>query len=78
MFSLIYWDLIPRQFTFGETFDLFFKMHKVFHLTCDAQLKYVFNFIEHFIFDIDDKKNKPTTRMKEIYCKIDDDNDFQK
>lgn len=70
---------VPHDFSIGEVFELFFKLHKIFKVKCDPNLERLFHFIEHFIFEIDVERTtpdssdgkkrffKPTTAMQLLY-----------
>lgn len=70
---------VPIEFTIGQTFGLFFKIHKIFKMNCDPNLERLFKFCEHFIYKISGdavldngekskvRKYKPTTAMMGLF-----------
>lgn len=58
---------VPDTFTTAEIFDLFWKVHKVFNLDFDPNLKPMMKFIQHFIFCIETKRCNVTPRMKDLF-----------
>lgn len=82
-YSLIYSILlqVPFDSTIGDAFELFFILHKIFKMRCDPNLERLFNFIEHFIFemgvDLDSANNngkkrvfKSTTAMQLLFDQL--------
>lgn len=61
---------MPDGFGILETFDLFYKIHKVFNLKFEVNLKNMFCFIQNHIYKQTDKELKPTNRMTEIFSKL--------
>lgn len=61
---------VPTNFNAVETFDFYFKVTKVFNLHFDPIIKNMMNFVQHFLYKIEEKKVSPTTRMLEIFNKI--------
>lgn len=43
---------VPRNFTFHETFDLWFKSHFVFDLCFDFNLNPMLSFVQEFFYEI--------------------------
>lgn len=60
---------VPTEYNFAETFDFYFKCHKIFNIKFNPVLINMMNFVQHFLYNIEDKDVKPTTRMFEIYNK---------
>lgn len=50
-----------------ETFDMLFKIHKIFDLQFELNLKNMFCFVQHYIYKQTEKELKPTNRMTEIF-----------
>lgn len=57
---------VPKEFSFEETVDLFFKMHYALSLEFDPRMENVFLFLEHYIYKIEDGEKKPYTTMIEL------------
>lgn len=57
---------LPEQFSILETFDMLFKIHKIFNLNFDVNLKNMFFFIQDEIYKQTDVDFEPTNRMGEI------------
>lgn len=73
---------VPIEFTIGQTFGLFFKIHKIFKMNCDPNMERLFKFCEHFVYKINDcavlnsgsndemskvRKFRPTTAMMNLF-----------
>lgn len=43
---------VPIEFSFSQVFDLFFKIHHVFNVHYEDNLKNMMNFLQHFIYQI--------------------------
>lgn len=57
---------MPEKFGILETFDMLFKIHKIFDLNFDVNLKNMFFFIQNEIYKQADVDFEPTNRMDEI------------
>lgn len=57
---------MPEKFGILETFDMLFKIHKIFDLNFDVNLKNMFFFIQNEIYGQADADFEPTNRMDEI------------
>lgn len=53
-----------------ETFDFYFKIHKIFNLEFDSNLKGMMNYVQYYLYNIDEKKSNPTTGMSRIHVKV--------
>lgn len=64
---------VPIEFTIGQTFEMFYKLHKIFKMTCDPNLDRLFKFFDYYIFEIGDydgdgkRKFRPTAAMQLLY-----------
>lgn len=61
---------MPDEFGILETFDLLFKIHKVFNLSFEVNLKNMFCFIQNYVYKQIDRDMKPTNRMTDIFSKL--------
>lgn len=57
---------VPKEFSFEQTVDLFFKMHYVLSLEFDPRLENVFLFMEHYIYEMEGGAKRPYTTMIEL------------
>lgn len=57
---------MPEKFGILETFDMLFKIHKIFNLNFDVNLKNMFFFIQDEIYKQTDIDFVLTNRMAEI------------
>lgn len=57
---------VPEEFDFVETFDLFFKVHKVFNQVFEPDLAVMMGFIQNIIYKMNEIGVNPTNRMKEV------------
>lgn len=57
---------MPESFDFVDTFDLFFKVHKIFNQSFESHVMNMMKFIQHAIFEMSERGLNPTNRMKEI------------
>lgn len=75
-FQFIYFFQVPFDFSIGEVFELLYKIHKIFQMKCDPNLGRLFDFMDVYIFKINDsvndgkKKFKPTTTMQLLYDQL--------
>lgn len=58
------------EYDIKKTIDLLFKIHIVFDLRFDANLKYMFEFLQYYVYNMRENDIKPTTRMKDISNKL--------
>lgn len=56
----------------NKAIDLLFKVHIVFGLKFNANLKYMFEFLQYFVYNIREKDLNPSTRMKDIFNRLTD------
>lgn len=61
-----YFFQVPDDFDAAQTFDLFFKVHKVFNLDFDPNIKPMMQFIEHSIFGIKIARFRESLQMKAL------------
>lgn len=62
---------VPRDFDILRTMDLLFKIHLIFNIDFDPGVKYFFDFLCYFVYDIGSARNiKPTNKMKDIFNKL--------
>lgn len=61
---------MPEGFDIGQTFDMFFKLHKVFNLNFEPNIKNAMNFVQHFIYGFKERGIKMTTRMEDVYNRV--------
>lgn len=61
---------LPRECSWAEVFDFFFKIHKIFHLKYDTAIMNVMNFVQTFIYKVEDGQKKPTVQMKLLFNKM--------
>lgn len=61
---------LPLGYDINKTIDLLFKVHIIFGLKFDANLKNMFEFLQYFVYNIREKDLSPTTRMKDIFKKL--------
>lgn len=57
---------VPESFNFVQTFDLFFKVHKVFNQSFEPSLVCMLTFVQHAIFSMPEDGVIPTPRMNEV------------
>lgn len=57
---------VPKEYSFEQTIDLFFKMHYVLSLEFDPRLENVFSFMEHYIYEMEGGAKQPYTTMIEL------------
>lgn len=53
---------VPKDFTFRQVLDLFYKVHKVFHVPFHAHLQQVMAFFGAFIYDNKDDERFMTAK----------------
>lgn len=61
---------MPNGYTIVQTFDVFFKVHKIFDLNFDKNIINAMHFIEHYLYKMIDKDVSITTRMQDIYNRV--------
>lgn len=61
---------MPHDFDAIRTFDVFFKLIKIFDLHFDKNIVPMMNFIQHFIYKLLDNEIKPTTRMQDVFNRM--------
>ncbi|XP_031617244.1 uncharacterized protein LOC116337077 [Contarinia nasturtii] len=63
--------LFPLPFEFGilETFDIFFKLHHVFHMKFDKALENMIVFMQRLIYKLE-KGKQSTANMKNVFEKL--------
>lgn len=61
---------MPNGYTILQTFDVFFKVHKIFDLNFDKNIINAMHFIEHYLYKMIDKNVSITTRMQDIHNRI--------
>lgn len=61
---------VPLDFSAAQTFDLYFKVHKVFGLHFNPALKRAMDFVEYFMYE--NKRNgfRQTTGVKTLYNQL--------
>lgn len=58
---------LPREYGIVETYDLFFKVHKVLNLSFNPVIYNMMNFVQTFIYKLEDGQRKPSNSMKAVY-----------
>lgn len=58
---------MPVGFNAIQTFDIFFKLHKVFNLNFDRNIANALNFVQHYLYNFDEQGVKMTPRMEDVY-----------
>lgn len=61
---------VPSEYTAVQTFELFFKAHKVFGLEYEANIAPMMKICEHFFYKLPVKKFNPSLKMTDIYNKV--------
>lgn len=54
------------SFNFGQIFDLYFKLHKVFNQSFPPFLVNMMAFVQHVIYQLPERGVTPTNRMDEV------------
>lgn len=61
---------MPQGFDIGLTFDVFFKLHKIFNLNFEPNIKNAMNFVQHFVYGFKERGVKMTTRMEDVHNRV--------
>lgn len=62
---------IPMDWSFTQVVDIFFKIHFVFKIEFDENIKNMMFFFKRFFYGlIIEKKKKPTTRMRDLFDRV--------
>lgn len=61
---------MPKDFGILETFDILFKIHKIFEQNYDPNLKGMFSFIQNYIYKLTERDLNVTARMMDIFGKL--------
>lgn len=61
---------MPEGFDIVSTFDVFFKIHKIFNLHFEPNIKNAMNFAQHFLYGFKERGLKMTTRMEDIFNRV--------
>lgn len=61
---------VPSDFGFLQTFDMFFKCHKVFNLKYNPSIAKLMHFIDHFMFGAKENEEDVTVTMKKVAEKL--------
>lgn len=69
-YFMLFSEQLPVNFTFPEVFDIYYKVHKIFDLCFEPNLRNMMFFIENYIYKIEEGIKKPTNRMLDIFNQI--------
>lgn len=57
---------VPESFSFIQTVDLYFKLHKVFNQSFEPTLVNMMTFVQYSVFSMKERGVNPTNRMNEV------------
>lgn len=61
---------MPEGYDITRTFDLLFKIYKIFDLDFDGNVKNAMHFIQYYIYKMKERHVKMTPRMEDIYNRV--------
>lgn len=61
---------VPLENSAVQTFDIFYKLHKVFNLKYEANIAPMMTFCEFFIYKLPIRSFRAGLKMTEIYNKM--------
>lgn len=63
---------LPAHFGIIDAFDLLFKAHKIFNMDFNPDISNAMNFVQTFIYKMQDGQKQPSMLMKEVFNPISD------
>lgn len=61
---------LPLGYGIAAVFDIFFKAHKIFNMNFNPALSNMMNFVQTFVYELQDGQKAASYSMKEIYNQI--------
>lgn len=60
---------VPKDFTFVQVFDMFYKIHKIFNLSFNKKIKPMLSLVDHYIFKFPPLTGNAIDRVIELVSK---------
>lgn len=61
---------MPNGNNILQTFDIYFKVHKIFNLNFDKNIMNAMHFVQYYVYKMEEDNVKMTTRMEDVYNRI--------